>query len=521
MGLFNKKPSFKEVQIDFENYNDKDINFKNVSSFSDHNEKGLNYIDDLAFSDLNGKELFKYLDNCYTNAGEEYLYYSLRRPLVEKTHVEKRRSLINYLHSNNKVKEELSKILFKLGKTRGSSKYILFEDVFDSSFLKILCIVCAILPTLSVILALAFKSIGLAMMAIFAFAFNGFLDLKVGKHLDGEGSAYIVAYFSLLIHISEKIMKLKDTTLLENYPNLETLIATCSKIKSSSTVILIARGNNALVTTFNSVFLMQANFYFKLVKELKQHKDTLKELFAIVGEIDMLLSITNLRNQLKNFSDPQFIYDKNLTITNGYHPLLRKPICNSIEIKNNGVLITGSNMSGKSTFLRTIGVNALCAQTILTTFSENYTAPLFYISTSISPEDNITKGKSYYLGEAEAMLNIIKRSDYEIPNLCLIDEIFRGTNPIERISAASNICDHLIAHNALPIVATHDLELTKLVKNYRFYYFKEDVNDEGFVFDYTLREGISPTRNAIKLLKFLGYPSEIIKKTEDDILEIK
>lgn len=520
MSLFKRKPSFKDVEIDLENYDDKRIDFKNISSYSDHSEKDINYIDDLAFSDLNGKELFKYLDNCYTNAGEEYLYYSLRRPLVDEEQIEKRRNLIDYLHLNKKLKDDLSKILFSLGKTRHSSKYILFQDIFDSSLLKTLCIICGILPTLFVILAFLLKSMGFALLALLGFAFNGFLDLKVSKHLDGNGSAGVVAYFSFLIHISEKILKLKNSTLLENYPNLESLINTCSKIKSSSTVILIARGTNPLVTTFNSVFLMQANFYFKLVKELKQHRDTLKKLYAIVGEIDMLISIANLRDHLKGYSQPQFITDKNLTINNGYHPLLRNPICNSIEINNNGILITGSNMSGKSTFLRTIGVNVLCAQTILTTFSKEYIAPLFYISTSISPEDNITKGKSYYLGEAEAMLNIIKRSDYKIPNLCLIDEIFRGTNPIERISAASNICDYLISHNALPIVATHDLELTKLVENYKFYYFKEDVDDKGFVFDYKLREGISPTRNAIKLLKFLGYPSEIIEKTEEDISKI-
>lgn len=518
MNLFKKKRSFKEVEINLNDYNDKEIDFENISSFSDHSEKNLNYIDDLAFSDLNGTELFKFLDNCYSSAGEEYLYYSLRRPLVDNKEIEKRRGLLDYFHSNKDLKESLSNLLYKLGKTRDNSKYILFKDIFDSNLLRILCIIAAILPTLSIVLALLLKSMGFAIFAIFTFAFNGYLNLKVEKILDG--SSGIVGYFSYMLTVSEKIIKLKDATLLKTYPNLKNLITTCSKIKRSGAVISITRGSNEIVSMFNFLFLMQANFYFKLVTELKKHKESLRELYATVGEIDMLIAIVNLRENLETYSEPRFIHDKHIKIVDGYHPLLRKPISNSIEIDNNGVLITGSNMSGKSTFLRTIGVNVLCAQTILTAFCSDYSAPLFYISTSISPEDNITKGKSYYLSEAEAMLNIIKRSDYEVPNLCLIDEIFRGTNPIERISAASNICQHLISHNAIPIVATHDLELTKLVKNYKYYYFKEDVDDKGLIFDYKLREGISPTRNAIKLLRFLGYPSEIIDKTEDDISKI-
>lgn len=463
MGLFNKKQSFKERKINLDNYENKDIDFKKISSFSDHSEKDINYIDNLAFNDLNGKELFKYLDNCYSSAGEEYLYYSLRRPLVDEREIEKRRSLLDYFNSNANLKEALSKLLYKLGKTRDNSKYILFKDIFDSDLLRILCIIAAILPTLCVALALLLKSMGFAFFAIFTFAFNGYLNLKVEKELDG--SAGIVGYFSYMLTISEKIIKLKDNTLLKTYPNLKNLVHTCSKIKRSGAVVSITRGSNEFINMFNFLFLLQANSYFKLVKELKKHKESLKELYALVGEIDMLIAIVDLRENLETYSEPNFVFDKHLKIIEGYHPLLQKPISNSIAINNNGVLITGSNMSGKSTFLRTIGVNVLCAQTILTTFCKEYNAPLLYISTSISPEDNITKGKSYYLSEAEAMLNIIKRSDYEIPNLCLIDEIFRGTNPIERISAASNICQHLISHNAIPIVATHDLELTKLVKN--------------------------------------------------------
>lgn len=96
--------------------------------------------------------------------------------------------------------------------------------------------------------------------------------------------------------------------------------------------------------------------------------------------------------------------------------------------------------------------------------------------------------------------------------LCIIDEIFRGTNPIERIASSTEILNYIMEHNAICVVATHDLELTELTSHYfEPFYFSENVDDnEGISFDYKIKRGVSPTRNAIKLLKYLGYPEEII-----------
>jgi len=127
-------------------------------------------------------------------------------------------------------------------------------------------------------------------------------------------------------------------------------------------------------------------------------------------------------------------------------------------------------------------------------------------------------GKSYYLGEAEALLNIINSCNKEVPLLSFIDEIFRGTNPVERVSAAVEILNYLINNNALVLVATHDLELTKLVENYDCYYFREDVDENGLKFDYLIKKGVSPTRNAIRILKYIGYPDDIIDRAEARIV---
>lgn len=171
-------------------------------------------------------------------------------------------------------------------------------------------------------------------------------------------------------------------------------------------------------------------------------------------------------------------------------------------------------MSGKSTFLRMIGVNMLFAQCFNFVLADEYEAPIFNIVTSISPNDDLSNGKSFYMAEAESILRIIKSLDKDLPVFCAIDEIFRGTNPIERISSSAEILEYINKKDTISIVATHDRELVDILKdNYEFYYFSESVSSkDGLSFDYKLKKGVSRTRNAIKLLDYIGYPKEITEK---------
>jgi DNA mismatch repair ATPase MutS len=205
-------------------------------------------------------------------------------------------------------------------------------------------------------------------------------------------------------------------------------------------------------------------------------------------------------------------------MVDGRHPLLNRPVPNSITVDREGIIITGCNMSGKSTFLRTLGVNALFAQTICTCLASSYKGSFLRVMTSISRGDNLVGGKSYYLAEAEALLRIIKASGHGAPCLCILDEMFRGTNSLERINASSEILRYLVNHNCLAVIATHDYELTELVGNlYKCYYFSETIEKDGISFDYRIKDGVSKNRNAVRLMDYLGYPREIIDSTNKKI----
>ncbi|HOL16714.1 MAG TPA: hypothetical protein PLY40_00355 [Bacillota bacterium] len=195
------------------------------------------------------------------------------------------------------------------------------------------------------------------------------------------------------------------------------------------------------------------------------------------------------------------------------HPLLKDAVANSITMDRQGVLITGSNMSGKSTFLRTLGLTALLAQTIYTCPASSYRGGFFRVATSISREDSLMEGKSFYFREAERLLKLINTAAArtDAPALCIIDELLSGTNYIERLAASEAILNYLASQNALVIVATHDLDLAeKLQGLYRCCHFTDQVGPDGLHFDYKLKDGLAATRNAIRLLAYLGYPREII-----------
>jgi len=169
-------------------------------------------------------------------------------------------------------------------------------------------------------------------------------------------------------------------------------------------------------------------------------------------------------------------------------------------------------MSGKTTFIRSVGVNVLLAQTIFTTLAEKYQAPFFKLATSIRVSDDISEGKSYYLAEVDSINDLLENAKTnEAPFLFIIDEVFKGTNTIERVGAARAILAFLNQKNHLVLVSTHDIELTDLLKDgFVLYHFQEQIQNDQLYFDYKLKKGILQKRNAIRILELANYPQDVI-----------
>ena len=179
--------------------------------------------------------------------------------------------------------------------------------------------------------------------------------------------------------------------------------------------------------------------------------------------------------------------------------------------------MTGSNASGKSTFLKTVALGALMAQTLHMALAERYCAPLYRIYSSMSLRDDLESGESYYIVEIKSLKRILdaRKEDSPRPVLCFVDEVLRGTNTVERIAAATQILVSLTGEGIQCFAATHDIELTELLSGlYRNYHFEEEIRDGDILFNYTLREGRANSRNAIRLLEIMGYDQTIIQKAQ-------
>lgn len=239
---------------------------------------------------------------------------------------------------------------------------------------------------------------------------------------------------------------------------------------------------------------------------------------AAVGEFEVLAAFAGVKQDHSDWTFAEIDPEADRLTARGLgHPLLADEdrVGNDVEIGPRGrlLLVTGSNMSGKSTLLRAIGVNALLAQAGAPVCATSLRMPPLAVETSGRIDDSLVEGVSFFLAELQRLKEIVVRaSSPQGPRvLFLLDEILRGTNSEERRVAVARIVDRLLASGAIGAVSTHDLEIARvpgLAERLRAVHFRETIEEgpQGPVmrFDYRLREGIATTTNALVLLRLVG-----------------
>ena len=271
-----------------------------------------------------------------------------------------------------------------------------------------------------------------------------------------------------------------------------------------------------LLELLNLLLLLDANALFFGGRELARKRDVFLRVLDGVGSLDFALAVASYRAGAGASIVPAFVPPgAELVITDARHPLLAEPVPNPIRLPaGHGLLLTGSNMSGKSTYVRTIGVAVVMAQALDACLAAGYAAPELVVASCIGRADNLVEGKSYYLAEVEAVLTLVRAAETSTPHLLLFDELFRGTNVIERLAAGESVL-RAIAGPGKPhyvIAATHDGELVpRLAGAYLPFHFEGRIGPAGLEFDYRLAPGPASTRNAIDLLELNGAPAEIVE----------
>ncbi|MCR5626210.1 MAG: hypothetical protein K6F99_02720 [Lachnospiraceae bacterium] len=490
----------------------------------DPDKKSEFIIDDITWNDMDMDEVFMAMGHCGSGGGEEYLYDMLRRPVFDDEVLKERDRVAVFFDKNPKNRLAFQRIFYKLGKT---GKYSLSDQLMKISVLKedsnILHFFCIFLTVLSISLIYIKPPVGFFAILITA-AFNVATYFKRKGELEPYISSFI--YLFRALNEADEMLSLPGEGLEEYMEKIRNYRKQLLPIRRGS--FLIVAGNGAtggildLPLDYIRIFMHLDLIKFNLsLKQFIQKKNIITELFDTMGFLDAEISIASFRNHKKIFCAPahEFSDSSNyiFNATGLYHPLVNDAIPYDIITKG-GVLITGANASGKSTFLKSVGLAVILGQTINTAFSVSCNISYMTPISAIKVEDSIKKGDSYYMAEIKAVKRLIDAGEFnsihgKVGVICFIDELLRGTNTIERISAAAEILKVLRLKNFLVLSATHDIELAVIIdKYYDNFHFSETIEQDDIKFDYKLRPGMAKSRNAISLLKLIGFDDEITSK---------
>ncbi|QNO15097.1 DNA mismatch repair protein [Alkalicella caledoniensis] len=271
--------------------------------------------------------------------------------------------------------------------------------------------------------------------------------------------------------------------------------------------------NNFFFFPINVLLLWDYTTMVKLEKWKLRAGRLLENMIDVIGEVESLSSLGQILYDNPKWVMPKFNEEKSIiSATKIGHPLIgQERVLNDIALDDNRamLLITGSNMSGKSTLLRTVGINMVLAYAGAPVCAQFMELSMFDLHTSMRISDNLEKSISSFYGELLRIKGILesnKRNKKQ--TFVLLDEIFKGTNSYDRHIGAKGLIVQLLDRGCMGLVSTHDLELEVMEKEtkglLKNYHFQEYYVDDEIKFDYKLKQGVSKTRNALYLLKLIG-----------------
>ena len=499
---------------------------EHISQFFRKREKEGFYIDDITWNDLDMDRIFALVNQSISPIGDEYLYELLRKPVFEERELQERQRLLEFFSEKEKERHKVQALLAGIRKPGNVSVY---EAVSVTKEVEIQGKGFQIVMCGAFFLSLMFFA---AMPSPGIFCFLGVCILNIITYFmrKQDIDLYLTSFRCViqLLEAQKNLEKLKIPELasyMEEGKRCRKELRTFQKgsflvLEQSST----GGGMEGLIMDYIRMLTHIDLIKFStMMKAMQEHQEEILGLMKIFGYLDAMISIASFRVSLPYYSIPELEMAGKayLKVENLYHPLLSHPVANGIEAEN-GILVTGSNASGKSTFLKNIAVNTILAQTIYTVTASEYQAPYFKVMTSMALRDDLERGESYFIVEIRSLKRILDETEKEGCLLCIIDEVLRGTNTIERIGASSRILAGLDREHVLPFAATHDIELSYILEDlYENYHFEEEVKEHEVVFNYLLKKGRVTTRNAIRLLEMTGYPENLSEEAKKAVADFE
>jgi DNA mismatch repair ATPase MutS len=478
-------------------------------------------INDKTCNDLDFQELFMFIDRTSSKIGQQFLYNRLRTINYDAESLSVHEQIIEEIGQNQNFRLDLQSRL----STLNSLDSYFISSLFQDEHIKA--------PTwFFVFRLLAFTSLLSILLLVFnpavVFILFGVFAINLVLHYLNKRNLYqYLNSLPQLLRLNKVAQEFhRNETLRKINPELSQAISVLNKVRNRmfffKLEVQLEGEFQALfwgiLEFFKILFLLEPLLLFGVLRLLDTKRNEIEAVFSFVGEIDTLVSIASLRNGLDYYCKPEITPNaKNMVATEVFHPLIPGCVNNSIRVGGKSILLTGSNMSGKTSFIRTIAINALTGLTLNTCFARQFSMPVLRIYSAIRISDDLMNDRSYYFEEVITIKEMIGKSRNDNPNLFLLDEIFKGTNTVERISAGKAVLSSLAKADNIVFVSTHDIELADLLKDeYELYHFSEKVDNKTVDFDYKLKEGKLKNRNAIRILQINDYPAEII----DEAIEL-
>lgn len=496
---------------------------ESISHYAKRNVGEQFMIDDITWNDLQMDEIFIRMNNTLSSCGEDVLYQILRQPQMDQNVLDERERLIAYFQTHE---EERIQVLTRVNEVkkiwkmsiadyidalkdvdrRGRGKYPLLAGLSAAA-----------------IVATLIRPIPCMFLLLLMLCVSAVVHTRDSKKIEPYLNCFVCIL--RLLRAADQFEKL-DNPEIQTY--LDRIRAGRKKMKSFRRGAFLVASTNSVQDGLEAIIvsylriIFQVDFikFYSMLKHVEGNESTIEDMYQAMGELDALIAVASFRESLLYYSQPEFVEANgregaSLKVEKLYHPLIDDPVANSIQMQR-GVLITGSNASGKSTFLKTIAINTILAQTVHTCIAKHYCGSFLKVLTSMALRDNLSGGESYYMVEIRSLKRILEECEKPEPVLCIVDEVLRGTNTIERIAASSQILHSLAKPKVLAMAATHDIELSYVLeKEYDNYHFEEEIQENDVVFDYKLRTGRAMTRNAIRLLAMIGYDPKIIEAAQE------
>lgn len=477
-------------------------------------------VDDVTWDDLDMKSVFVRADHTDSFAGEQCLYSSLHILSGKAPNVVDYSNAAEFFDKNEEKRRRVRKLLHGVGKPINAYYSVNIADDAAAGQLpyrQAYPLLLISLVTLGVLGAVLRSP----MLLMLCFG-NYLLNLVIHIFLRQSFEARLESLFSVGMtintgyaisgivpglsgEVSGSLKKLKKAAAIMNLLNMK-------KSMMSSDDIL-----STLISYATGPLMLDMILYNKGLDELSGKTEDYLKVHRFVGDIDCSIAIASFRKSLDAYCVPELVHGKKLEFRGVFHPMISDPVVNDITQERN-IILTGSNASGKSTFIKSVAINLILAQTISTCTAEHACVPRCGVITSMAVRDDLASGESYYIREIKYLKRMTECVRQGGLLFLAIDEILKGTNTKERIAASKAVLRYFSNENCILMVATHDIELAEAFEDtYDNYYFCEKLDEEDIIFDYTIHKGICRSSNAIKLLSVIGFPDEIISSALSEL----